>query len=220
MPIIYALSFTRAGRLSAKQKHYTTDSPESNRQIVKNLRRRFYRNFQKIWLRKVKDKKNICLMLYPLMGVFIFCARFFVNNVYMFIFFVAMAMLFQGTTNPVEATFYYDMAVVAQSKMGKDPTPTFIAIQQFGPGIAGIISGNTLAWTLVGMSYDPNAPVTDVVKNGFINGYSLVPCVVILVGWICMFFFYKITPEKVAEARAAVAATGQTLVSQEAIDVD
>ena len=173
----------------------------------------------RIWMKKIKDKKYICMVLYPFIAIFIFCARFFVDNVNMFIFFVSMAMLFQGTTNPVEATFYYDMAVVAQSKMGKDPTPTFIAIQQFGPTISGLISSNTLAWVLVTMSYDPNAPVTQAVKDGFINGYSLVPGIICVIGWIALTFFYRITPKKVAEARAIVAARGEALVSEDDIDV-
>jgi GPH family glycoside/pentoside/hexuronide:cation symporter len=172
----------------------------------------------RIWLKKFKDKKNICLWLYPFIAIFIFSARFFVSNVYMFIFMVGIAMLFQGTTNPVENTFYYDMAIVAQAKMGKDPTPTFIAIQQFGPGIAGIISSNTLAWTLVTMKYDPSAPVTEAVKSGFINGYSLVPGIICILGWIALFFFYKITPAKVAEAKAIVAARGDELIKEEALD--
>jgi len=172
----------------------------------------------RLWMRKFRDKKNVCLILYPCLAVCIFTARFFVNNVYMFIFFVAMAMFFQGTTNPVEATFYYDMAIVAQAKMGKDPTPTFIAIQQFGPGISGIISSNVLAFTLVRMNYDPTAPVTEAVKMGFINGYSLVPTIITILGWIALFFFYKITPEKVAEARRIVAERGDTLVKEEDID--
>jgi len=173
----------------------------------------------RIWMKKVKDKKHICMVLYPFIAIFIFCARFFTGNVYMFIFFVAMAMLFQGTTNPVEATFYYDMAVVAQSKMGKDPTPTFIAIQQFGPTISGIISSNALAWVLVSMNFSKDAPVTQAIKDGFVNGYSLVPGVICIIGWIAITFFYKITPKKVAEARAIVAARGQELVKEEDIDV-
>ena len=56
---------------------------------------------------------DVCLILYPILGAFIFAARFFVDQVYMFIFMVAMAMLFQGCTNPVENTFYYDLALVS-----------------------------------------------------------------------------------------------------------
>jgi GPH family glycoside/pentoside/hexuronide:cation symporter len=169
------------------------------------------------WLRKVKNKKNICLILYPCIALSIFCARFFTDNVFMFIFCVALAMFFQGTTNPVENTFYYDMAIVAQAKMGKDPTPTLIAIQQFGPGIAGIISSNVLSLTLLAMSYDPDAATTAAVKAGFINGYSLVPGIVCVAGWIALFFFYKITPKKVAEARAIVRARGEALVKEKAL---
>ena len=169
----------------------------------------------RIWLKKMKDKKHVCLWLYPFVAIFIFCARFFVNNVYGFIFFVGMAMLFQGTTNPVENTFYYDMATVAQAKMGVDPMPTFIAIQQFGPGVAGIISSNTLAWTLVLINYDRDAAVTQQVKDGFVNGYSLMPAIIIMIGWIVLFFFYKITPETVAQARATIAARGEAEFASE-----
>jgi GPH family glycoside/pentoside/hexuronide:cation symporter len=172
----------------------------------------------RIWLKKVRYKRNICLCLYPLVAIFIFSARFFIDNVFMFIFCVAMAMLFQGTTNPVEATFYYDMAVVAQAKTGRDPTPTFIAIQQFGPGIAGIISSNVLAWVLVMMNYTPGIEISAAVKSGFINGYSLAPAIICVIGWLAMCFFYKVTPERVAEARAKIEAQGHAVVSAEALD--
>ena len=174
----------------------------------------------RLWLTKVHDKKNICLMLYPLMALFIFAARFFTDTLPLFIFCVAMAMLFQGTTNPVENTFYYDMATVAQLKTGTDPTPTFIAIQQFGPGVAGIISTNTLAWTLVLMDYTPGVEITQQVKDGFLNGYCVAPTIIFLLGWIALFFFYKITPEMVADAKAEIIARGDELISEEALDVD
>ena len=158
----------------------------------------------RIWLKKFHNKKNICLIIYPLYAGFVFCARFFLNNVPMFIFFVGMGMLFQGTTNPVENMFYFDMATIAQEKTGVESNSIFIALRQFGPGISGLISTNTLAWTLVLMDYAPGMAITEQVKNGFINGYSLAPAIISCMGWLILFFFYKITPEQVAEAKAKI----------------
>jgi GPH family glycoside/pentoside/hexuronide:cation symporter len=159
------------------------------------------------WFMKgIKNTRNLLCIIYLIIAAFIFSTRFFVNNVYMFIAMSALAMLFQGVTNPVEGMMYYDVAVVAREKTGEDATATFIALQQFNAKIAGVIRGIVISVLFNVINYDPTQPVTDVLRNGFTNVYSLTFCIIPICGSILMFLFYKITPERVQAAREAIAA--------------
>jgi glucuronide carrier protein len=124
----------------------------------------------------------------------------------MFIFTVAMTMLFQGTTQPVENTLYYDIGIIAQDRMGKDPTATFISLAQLAPRVAGIIRGVVVSVLFVSLNYDATQPMTEAIKGGFVNAFSLVNCIIPIVGWLCMLLFYKVTPQRVEEAKARLAA--------------
>ena len=158
------------------------------------------------FLKGVKNTRNLLCVVYVIIAIFIFSTRFVTGNVYLFILMSSLAMLFQGVTNPVEGMMYYDVAVVAQEKTGEDATATFVALQQYNAKIAGVIRGVVISVLFNVINYDPTAPVTDALRMGFTNVYSLTFCIIPLFGALVMFLFYKITPERVAAARETIAA--------------
>jgi len=159
------------------------------------------------WFMKVlPDKRKVLYVTYLPIAAFVFCTRFFVGNVFMFIVFVAIMTFFMWVTQPAETALYYDIAVIAEAKMGKNPIATFLALAQYAPRVAGIINGVVLSTLFVSMGYDPTKPITDAIKMGFTNAFSVVTCIIPIVGWLAMFFFFKVTPEKVAKAREEIAA--------------
>ncbi|MDR1205629.1 MAG: MFS transporter [Peptococcaceae bacterium] len=164
------------------------------------------------WMKKIPDRRKVIYILYPFIAIFMFSCRFFTQNVFMFIFTVSLTMLFQGTTQPVENTLYYDIGVIAQDRMGKDPTATFISLAQLAPRVAGIIRGVVISVLFVSLNYDATQPMTEAIKGGFVNAFSLVNCVIPIVGWLGMLIFYKVTPQRVEAARASLAAkAGETV---------
>jgi Na+/melibiose symporter-like transporter len=160
-------------------------------------------------MKAMPDRRKVLYFLYPFIAIFMFSSRFCIGNAWLFIGSVALTMFFQGTTNPVENTLYYDVGVIAQAKMGKDPTATFIALSQLAPRISGIIRGVVFSVLFVSLNYDASQPMTEAIKAGFVNAFSLVNCFIPIAGWIALVFFYKITPDRVAKARAEIAARGE-----------
>ncbi|MDR1206640.1 MAG: MFS transporter [Peptococcaceae bacterium] len=159
------------------------------------------------WMMKViPDKRYVLYITYLPIAGFVFLTRFFVGNVFIFIVLVAIMTFFMWITQPPETALYYDIAVIAEAKMGKNPIGIFLALAQYAPRVAGIINGIVLSTLFVSMGYDPTKPITEGIKMGFINAFSLVTCVIPILGWLAMFFFFKVTPARVAQAREAIAA--------------
>jgi Na+/melibiose symporter-like transporter len=163
--------------------------------------------FSARWLMKrIPDRRKVCYLLYPLISVSIFCSRFFVNAPFMFITMCALMQYFLGMSQPVEGTLYFDLAVIAQAKMGKDPTATFMGLSQFAPRLSGILRGLVMSALFISLNYDPTQPVTQTLKDGFINAFSIVSAIIPIVGWLALLIFYRITPERVEKARQEILA--------------
>jgi Na+/melibiose symporter-like transporter len=145
------------------------------------------------WLMKVlPDKRYVLYATYLPIAAFVFLTRFFVGNVFIFIGLVAVMTFFMWITQPAE-------------RMGKNPIGTFLALAQYAPRVAGLICGVVLSTLFVSTGFDATKPVTEAIKTGFTNAFSLVTCVIPIVGWLAMFFFFKVTPARGAKARAEIA---------------
>lgn len=124
----------------------------------------------------------------------------------MFIAMCALMQYFLAMTQPIEGTLYFDLAVIAQAKMGKDPTATFMGLSQFAPRLSGVLRGIVMSALFISLNYDPTQPVTQTLKNGFINAFSIATAIIPLVGWLALLIFYRITPERVEKAREEILA--------------
>jgi|GEM_PF-1656383 len=156
-----------------------------------------------------KNKRTWLLIDYVPIAILVFATRFFMGNVYQFMFVVALMTFFVWCNQPVETAMYYDCALIAEAKMGKNPIATFLALSQYAPGFSGIISGIVMSWLFVSMNFnaaeiDALGYVPDKIVSGFTNAFSLVNCVIPIIGWIALFFFYKITPERIEKARKEI----------------
>jgi Na+/melibiose symporter-like transporter len=131
------------------------------------------------------------------------------GNVYHFIIVVALMTFFVWCNQPIETAMYYDCALIAEAKMGKNPIATFLALSQYAPGFSGIINGIVLSWLFVSMNFnaaeiDALGYAPDNIVRGFTNAFSLVTCVIPIVGFLALFFFYKITPARIEQARKQI----------------
>ena len=162
------------------------------------------------WIAKpFKDKRTWLLIDYIPIAVLVFATRFFMGNVYHFIIVVALMTFFVWCNQPIETAMYYDCALIAEAKMGKNPIATFLALSQYAPGFSGIINGIVLSWLFVSMNFnaaeiDALGYAPDNIVRGFTNAFSLVTCVIPIVGFLALFFFYKITPARIEQARKQI----------------
>ena len=162
------------------------------------------------WIAKpFKDKRTWLLIDYIPIAVLVFATRFFMGNVIHFMICVAAMTFFVWCNQPIETAMYYDCALIAEAKMGKNPIATFLALSQYAPGFSGIINGIVMSWLFVSINFnaaeiDKLGYVPENVVSGFTNAFSVVNCVIPIIGWIALFFFYKITPERIEKARRQI----------------
>jgi Na+/melibiose symporter-like transporter len=172
------------------------------------------------WIAKpFKNKRTWLLIDYIPISILVFCSRFVMGNVFLFMTVMGLATYFIWCNQPIETAMYYDCALIAESKMGKNPIATFLALSQYAPGFSGIINGIVMSWLFVSINFNAaeiNALgyVPDNVFNGFVNAFSVVNCIIPLVGWLALFFFYKITPQRLEEARATIKANAEAAEKQ------
>jgi GPH family glycoside/pentoside/hexuronide:cation symporter len=167
------------------------------------------------WIAKpFKDKRTWLLIDYIPIAILCFATRFFMGNVYHFMIVVALMTFFVWCNQPIETAMYYDCALIAESKMGKNPIATFLALSQYAPGFSGIINGIVMSWLFVAIDFnaariDSLGYIPENVVSGFTNAFSLVNCVIPIIGWLALFLFYKITPKRIEEARAQIVANAK-----------
>ncbi len=159
----------------------------------------------RFFMNKFEDRKHVCLMIYPCIALSCLCTRFVVNTPPLFIAVCGLLQFFIGITQPVESTLYYDVATYTEWKTGKDSTALIIGLTNLPIKLAGIIRGVVFSGLLIAVGYDANAGATPELRAGLINAFSLVTCIIPMIGWISLKFFYKISPELVKKCRKEIA---------------
>jgi len=176
------------------------------------------------WIAKpFKDKRTWLLIDYIPISILVFATRFFTGNVIHFIIVVAVMTYFVWCNQPIETAMYSDCALIAEAKIGKNPIATFLALSQYAPGFSGIINGIVMSWLFVSLNFnaaeiDALGYTPDYVIQGFTDAFSLVNCVIPIIGFFTLLFFYKITPKRIEEAKATIAANMAAAEAAEAAE--
>ena len=168
----------------------------------------------KYLMRKIEDRRKICTKIYLLVALLCFCTRFTVQSPYMFIAVNFLMMAVAGMTQPMESTFYFDCATYAQWKTGgENPTALFLGLATISIKMTSIVRGLviTIVFNLVNYSPDLPAEALPALRAGFTNAYSLVNCVIPILGFIAITFFYKLSPDVIKKCKAEIAARGQSI---------
>lgn len=155
----------------------------------------------RFFMKKFENRKAVCLMIYPCIAFTVFCTRFVVDTPVAFIAICGLLQFFIGITQPVESTLYYDVATYTEWKTGKDSTALIIGLTNLPIKLAGIVKNVVISALLVAVNYDANVGATPELRAGLINAFSLVTCVIPIIGWISLKFFYKINPELIKKCK-------------------
>lgn len=158
----------------------------------------------RFFMNKFEDRAKLCCLIYPVIALTCFCTRFFVSIPIAFIAICGILQFAIGITQPTESTLYYDVAVYTEWKTGKDSTALIIGLTNLPIKLATVVRSAVLSALFVAIGYDANLGATPELRAGMINAFSLVNCIIPILGFISLKFFYKITPEVVKKCREEI----------------
>lgn len=158
----------------------------------------------RFFMNKFDDRRKVCLCIYPCIALCVFSTRFFVDLPWVFMGVCTVLQFLIGITQPVESTLYYDVAVYSEWKTGKDSTALIIGLTNLPIKLATIVKSVVLSALLVAVGYDASLGATPQLRSGLINAFSLVNCVIPLLGFLSLKFLYKLTPDVMAKCREEI----------------
>jgi GPH family glycoside/pentoside/hexuronide:cation symporter len=160
-------------------------------------------------MRKFEDRRKLCCAIYVTVAILCFSTRFTVDVPYLFIFVNFLMMMIAGATQPMESTFYFDCAIYSQWKTGgENPTALFLGLATISIKMISIVRGVVITILFNAINYNPDMGATPELRSGFITAYSLVNSIIPMLGFIAIFFFYKISPAIVQKCKDEIAARG------------
>jgi Na+/melibiose symporter-like transporter len=166
-------------------------------------------------MQSMEDRRRIAGIIYLCAAIACFSTRFFVGIPALFILVSSLMDFASYCAQPIEGTFYFDCAVYTQWKTGGgNPTALFIGVSTLAFKFISVIRGIILTVLFNAIHFNPDAGPTPEVQAGFTNAYSLVNCVIPLMGFVAITFFYKLSPEILKKCRAEIEARGQELPAE------
>jgi len=146
--------------------------------------------------------RTACLSIYPVIAIVFLGTQFVAYNPVAFIVLSAVGQLFLGSTQPVESNLYLDSIRYSEWKTGINARAAIASISGLSPVGSTFIKSVILSLFLFITGYDAQE-VGIAAKRGIIAAYSFTPAILMLAAWLSMFFFYKLTPEKMNEINNA-----------------
>jgi Na+/melibiose symporter-like transporter len=147
------------------------------------------------FITKFFNARTACLIIYPIISVLLFSTKFFVYQTEIFIVINGVLYLFSGLTQPLENNLYLDTATYSRRKTEIDAKNLIISISNLPIKFAQVVKSFIISFIFVSIGYTAGS-VSEETKSGIITAYSVIPAIMPLIGWLALFFFYKLTPEK------------------------
>jgi GPH family glycoside/pentoside/hexuronide:cation symporter len=147
--------------------------------------------------------KTACLIIYPIIAVLLFSTQFVAYIPWAFIALNGIVLFFAGMTQPMETHFYLDSIIYSEWKTKVSAKAVIMSLTSLSPTLSKLMKGIIISVTLVSVDYQAGS-TSQAVKDGIITAYSVVPVMILLVGWLVLFFFYKLTPDQVEMMRKEI----------------
>ncbi|MDR0864239.1 MAG: MFS transporter [Candidatus Symbiothrix sp.] len=141
------------------------------------------------------DVKTACLLIYPIISIALFSTQFVAYMPRLFIAISGVIRFFAGMAQPIEFNFYLDSIVYSQWKTGIDAKGAIMGISGVAFTLSNLIKSILISATFAIVGYQAGS-TSEAVKAGIITAYSVIPAIIPLVGWVVLFLFYKLTPDK------------------------
>lgn len=155
--------------------------------------------------RKVKSYKKFLMTVYLCMSVCLFCTRFTKAPV-QFLIVNLFVHIMTGTTQPFEMNLYQDNVIYSEYLTGVNANSLIMGLCEFPVKIAGILKSVLLTAVLLSSGFVAGQTPTPELKQALANAYSLIPAAIPIMGFLLLKFAYKLTPEKMEEAKKAIEA--------------
>ena len=155
--------------------------------------------------RKVKSYKKFLMTVYLCMSACLFCTRF-TRTPLAFLCVNLCVHIMTGTTQPFEMNLYQDNVIYSEYLTGVNANSLIMGLCEFPVKIAGILKSVLLTAVLISSGFVAGATPTPELKSALANAYSLIPAAIPIMGFLLLKFAYKLTPEKMEEAKKAIEA--------------
>jgi GPH family glycoside/pentoside/hexuronide:cation symporter len=166
-------------------------------------------------MQTVEDRRRVAGIIYLCAAAACFSTRFLVGVPLLFIAVSSLMDFASYCAQPIEGTFYFDCAVYTQWKTGgSNPTALFIGVSTLVLQFIGLLRGFIITILFNVINYTPDMGSTPLVRSAFTNVYSLVNCIIPLMGFISITFFYKLSPAIIKKCREEIIARGQAIPSE------
>jgi len=147
--------------------------------------------------------RTACLIVYILISATLITTRFVAYIPAAFIIVNGIMQFFTSSTQSMESNLYMDATIYSEWKTGINAKAFIMSMFNMAARFAGIVKNFIIWLTFVAIGYKAGT-TNETVKEGIINAYTLVPAVIPLIGWIALFFFYKLTPEKIKAMQSEI----------------
>lgn len=152
----------------------------------------------------VKHKRNYLCGAYILVAIFLVCTRFASHSPYGFIALNILVHMITGSTQPYEFGLYADNVIYTKWKTGENANSLIMGMGNLPVKFASIIKSVLISGILLSVGYVANVKPTVELQQALINGYSLIPACIPIIGFILLRFVYKLTDERVAEMKLEI----------------
>jgi len=125
-----------------------------------------------------------------------------------------LAYIGYGLPDSLGVAMYSATSDYGEWKTGKNARGFVMSLISFPIKISIFVRSMIIAAVLSSVNYVADMAVTPELIQGIKNGFSLYPAIIIIVGLLLMFKMYSLTPKRMEEMSAELAAKRQTTNTQ------
>lgn len=150
---------------------------------------------------KITDPRKVLLMIYPLVGLFLFATRFSQNHAYVFMGLNVVVHGLTGMTQPFELSLYMDNVIYTRHKTGEDLNSLIMSISSVTVKLANILKSVLIPLALTSAGYVAGV-ITPELKRAILHAFSTIPAIIPIIGFLMLKFFYKLTKQTMDQIEA------------------
>jgi GPH family glycoside/pentoside/hexuronide:cation symporter len=164
---------------------------------------------------KALSGRTTVLICYLGMLVMLLLAFFNYSTPNAVIVFMFLNAIFRGTSNAGSVALYGDAAVYSQWKTGADARGWIMGLNNVPLKTAKIINSFVVNITLIIIGFNAAAIranpelITPELQRGITGAFTLVPAILLMVGFLLLFFGFRLTKDKVVQYQEEIRARSQ-----------
>ena len=164
-----------------------------------------------IVVKKISGRTTV-LICYLGMLTMLLLAFFNYQTPSMVIVFMFLNAIFRGTSNAGSVALYGDAAVYSQWKTGADARGWIMGLNNVPLKVAKIVNLFIVNTTLIAIGFNAAAIranpdlITPQLQRGITGAFTVVPAILLMIGFLLLFFGFRLTREKVLQYQEEIRA--------------